>query len=194
MILPLLLLGLLPQFHSPFCEDHRTRGTDGIRAVDFCNFSYPGIKSGQRKRMGWPNPRIRLKDGVRPPEDEFGSGLITLEQIQYADVTRDGQDDAMVTMVWHSGGTMQIGMVYVWTMHGSVPAVLWDFAGGDRGFGGLRRVYAKDGDLILELYDPDAAAGNCCSRRIIRKRFRWNGSRFVQWGKSQVAPNPDYTE
>jgi hypothetical protein len=194
MTLPVLLLALLPQFHSPFCEAQRNKATGGIQAVDFCNFSYPGIQSSRRKKTAWPNPQIRLKDGVRLPQDESGGGLITLEQIQYADVTHDSKDEALITMVWHSGGTMQLGMVYVWGMKGTTPIVLWDFVAGDRGFGGLRRVYGSGGDLMLEIYDPDAAAGNCCSRRIIRKRLRWNGTTFVQQGKSQVLPNPDYKE
>jgi hypothetical protein len=191
--LPVLLLILLPQFHSPFCEGHHATGKDEIHTVDFCNYSYPGVKRGPKK-VGWPYPVIRLKDGIRPPEDESGGGLITLEEIRYADVTHDGQDEALVTMVWHSGGTMQKGMVYVLGMKNAKPVVLWDFVGGDRGFGGLHRVYGKNGDLVLEVHDPDAAVGNCCSRRIIRKRLRWNGSRFVQQGKSQSLPDPDYKE
>jgi len=193
--LSLVFLALLPQFHSRFCDRdaHHTSGTAGIRTIDFCNFSYPGIKRS-RKTIGWPDPEFRLKEGVRPSEDKFGSGLITLEAIDYADVTRDGQEDALITLIWHSGGTMQVGMVYVWSMKDSKPVALWDFAGGDRGYGGLRRVYETGGDLALEVYDPDAAAGNCCSRRIIRKRFRWNGSKFVQQGKTETIPNPDYQD
>ena len=193
MALSLLFLVLLPQFHSRFCDARHTSGTGGIRAVDFCNFAYPGIKT-PRKSIGWPDPEFWLKEGVRQPEDKFGSGLITLETIQYADVTGDGQEDALITLVWHSGGTMQVGMVYVWSIKDSKPVALWDFAGGDRGYGGLRRVYEKGGDLVLEVYDPDAVAGNCCSRRFIRTRFRWNGYKFLQQGKNEVLPNPDYQE
>lgn len=191
MTLPVLLLLLLPQFHSPFCEAHDSIGRKGIRAVDFCNFSYPTVKT--KEDVGLPSPMIRLRDGVRPP-DEDGGGLVILDQIQYAAVTRDGHQQALVTMTWFSGGTMHLGMVYVFGMKGSKPVVLWNFIGGDRGFGGLHRVYGKDADLWLEVLDPEAAEGNCCSRRIIRTRYRWNGSTFVQQGKSQVLPNPEYKE
>lgn len=190
MTLPVLLLILLPQFHSSFCDAPRSVGTSRIRAVDFCNFSYPSIKTEQD--VGGPSP-IRLKNGVHPP-DKDGSGLIALDDIQYANLTRDGHEEALVTMTWYSGDTMHLSRVYVFGMKDSKPVVLWDFVGGDRGYGGLHRVYGKDGDLWLEIHDPDAAEGNCCSRRIIRTRFRWNGSTFVQQGKRQVLPNPDYTE
>jgi hypothetical protein len=193
VLLPLLLLFLVPQYHSDFCDAHRMRSHTGIRSVDFCELSYPSIGS-KRKDLGRPDSVVSLKNGVRQPEGEDGSGLITLEEIQYTDVTHDGREDALVTMVWHSGGTMQKSLVYVWSMKNSKPVVLWDFASGDRGFGGLHRVYGKDGDLILEVNDPDASVGNCCSRRFIRKRFRWDGSRFVKQGKRQVLPNPDYKE
>jgi len=169
------------------------RSHTGIRSVDFCELSYPSI-GPKRKKLERPDSVVSLKNGVRQPEGEDGSGLITLEEIQYTDVTHDGREDALVTMVWHSGGTMQKSLVYVWSMKNSKPAVLWVFASGDRGFGGLHRVYGKDGDLILEVNDPDASVGNCCSRSFIRKRFRWDGSRFVQQGKRQVLPNPDYKE
>ena len=190
MTLPVLLLVLLPQFHSPFCEAHHRIGKNGIRAVDFCNFSYPSIKT--EEDVG-PQGPIRLKRGVHPP-DADGSDLITLEEIQYADVTHDGRQEAVVTMFWHSGGTMQLGMVYVLGMKGEEPVVLWDFIGGDRGFGGLHRAYGKDGDLWLEILDPDATQGNCCSSQIIRTRLRWNGSTFVPQGNRQILPNPDYKE
>ena len=190
MILPVFLLILLPQFHSPFCEAHRSLRKDGIRAVDLCNFSYPSIKT--EEEVG-PEGSIQLRNGVQLP-DEDGSGLIELEEIQYADVTHDGRPEAVVTMFWHSGGTMQLGMVYVVGMKGRDPVVLWDFIGGDRGFGGLHRAYGKDGDLWIEVLDPDAAQGNCCSSRILRTRYRWNGATFVQQGKGESLPNPDYKE
>ena len=192
MLLPLLLL-LLPQYHSDFCDAHHVSGQDGIRAVDFCNLSYPSI-GPKRKKIGWPDSIVSLKNGVLQPTDEDGNRLMTLEDVQYTDVTHDGREDALVTIIWHSGGTMQKSLVYVWSMKNSKPVVLWDFASGDRGYGGLHRVYGKDGDLILEVNDPDASVGNCCSRRFIRRRFRWNGSAFMPQGKIQVLPNPDYKE
>jgi len=182
---------LLSGFSSRYCDTHHLSGSAGIRSVDFCNFLYPGVKS-EHKRFGWPNTSFRLEKGVHEPENPDGGGLITLEKVQYADITHNGQEGAVTTMIWHSGGTMQLGIVYVWSFRNGTPVMLWNFVGGDRGLGGLRRAYAEQGDLFLEVYDSNAAEGNCCSRRIVRTHYRWNGSTFVQTGKRQTLANPDY--
>lgn len=135
-----------------------------------------------------------LSSGMGRESGQDEGPLITLDEIEYVDVTRDGREDAIVTLTWHSGGTMQLGMVYIWSMKGSTPVLRWGFFAGDRGLGGLHRVYGRGDDLILEIHDPDAAAGNCCSRRIIRTRYHWNGSKFVPRGKPTVLPNPEYKD
>lgn len=191
----ILFFALLSGYHSSYCDSRHPAKTNRIRAVDFCNFEYPGVKfpyDGDEE----PIPDFKLERGVRPPEadDPSKGGLIILEEITYGDVTRDGREEALVTMTWFSGGTMHLGLVYVWSLKGSAPSPLWRFVGGDRGFGGLRRAYADSGDLLLEVYDPDAAVGNCCSRRIIRTRYRWDGAKFVPQGKPKKLPNPDFKD
>jgi hypothetical protein len=44
-----------------------------------------------------------------------------------------------------------------------VCALLWSFRTGDRAGEGLNLVYGKGGDLFVELNDPRAAIGACCS-------------------------------
>ena len=188
---PILFFALVAGYHSQYCDKHPGAKGEGVRAVDFCNFTYPGVKSSRHKRL-WPEPSFKLKKGVHPPESQDGGGLILLEEVQYGDVTRDGHENAVTTLIWFSGGTMHLGLVYVWSLKGPAPSLLWNFVGGDRGFGGLRRAYADSGDLLLEIYDPNAAVGNCCSRRIIRTRYRWDGKKFVAHGKPKTLPNPDY--
>jgi hypothetical protein len=190
-----LFFALVPGFHSPFCDSHRPPTSGGIKAVDFCNFEYPEAKpisNGSELPMSFLSG-CKLHKGKRPPEgEEDGNGLVTLETIRYDRATQDGQREALVTLIWHSGGTMQLALVYSWIWKSGKSALLGSFVAGDRGFAGLRGVYGKGGDLVVELDDPDAAQASCCSGQIIRMRYPWDGNRLVPRGAREVLPHPAY--
>lgn len=133
-----------------------------IRAVDFRNFSYQETEGlhipRSRKRS------FKLKDGLSPETrdkqgsvDEMG---VQLNRVSYGDVTGDGQEEAIVTMSIVTGGSALPNIVYIYTLKGNKPRLLWAFDTGDRVDGGLRRVKAENGYLLVELYGISKLARN----------------------------------
>lgn len=89
--------------------------------------------------------------------------------------------------------------VYIFTLKNGRLKLLWDFETGDRADGGFKRIYADQGNLVIELYGKDRFIGGelykgdeglCCPSSFTRTRYKWNGKRFVMLGK-EVLPNPN---
>jgi hypothetical protein len=76
--------------------------------------------------------------------------------INYGDVTGDGEEEAMMDQAIPTRGSAIPYRVYFYTLRRGRPKVMWRFEAGDRGDGGLRSVYADNGDLIVELYGRSA--------------------------------------
>jgi hypothetical protein len=171
------------------------RRASSIRSVDFANFTFPrttGLKvSGGRKTF-------TLKDG-RFPESTNEVGM-SLADVTYGDVTGDGVEEAMVNLGIHTGGSAMPNCLYIYTLDGKRPRLLWAFETGDRADGGLRRIYAEDGQLVIELYGRGTRIGGrlygtedvsaCCARSVTRTPYRWRGGKFRRAGKSEVFANP----
>ena len=188
----LFIFALLSTGQSPYCQAHPAK-RETAKVVDFCNFSYPGIRNLRTGKRVWPAQHFTLTRGAwQEAGDEPYARTVTLENIEHADLTGAGRKSAITTLRWHSGGSLQKGLVYIWGSEAEKPTLLWSFAAGDRSDGGLHNVYSKNGDLFVELNDPDAAIGSCCSRRFIRKRYHWNGGRFELVGKPVTVPNHEY--
>ena len=175
-----------------------------IRAVDFRNFSYP-----ETEGLHTPHSRKRsfkLKDGALPETRDkqgFVDGMgIYLSSVSYGDVTGDGQEEAIVTMSIVTGGSALPNIVYIYTLKGSKPRLLWAFDTGDRADGGLRRVKAENGRLLVELYgngkilgkdlgaEDKTNRGACCPTFFTRARYKWTGNGFRLASKPKVLPNP----
>jgi hypothetical protein len=165
-----------------------------IRETDFRNFRYAFGETS------WT-----LVNGT---EGDAGEEELRyeLDQISYGDVTGDGRDEALVTITAETGGTMRPHWVFVYGAGARSPELLWAFASGDRAAGGLKRVYAESGTLMVELLgknmipsDPetfgahdDTAQGACCPGTFTRTRYAWNGRAFVLRGPPEVLPyDPD---
>jgi hypothetical protein len=175
-----------------------------IRAVDFRNFSYP-----ETEGLHIPHSRKRsfkLKDGSLPETrdkqgfvDEMG---IDLSKVRYGDVTGDGQEEAIVVLSILTGGSAMPNCVYVYTWDQRRPKLLWAFDTGDRADGGLRRVNAENGYLLVELYgnrrilgkdlygEDKTNRGACCPTLFTRACYKWTGNRFRLASKLEVLPNP----
>ena len=62
----------------------------------------------------------------------------------------------------------------------------------------MRKVYANQGDLVIELYGEDARVdgeiyvnaphGCCCPIAFTRTRYRWLDDHFESYGDSEVIP------
>jgi hypothetical protein len=175
-----------------------------IRSVDFRNFSYPRTKG-----LYLPHSRnrpFRLKDGELPETrnkqgfvDEMGGYL---SDVSYGDVTGDGQEEAIVVLDFVTGGSSMLDCVYVYAWDQRRPKLLWAFETGDRAYGGLRRVKAENGYLLVELYgngkilgkdleaEDKTNRGACCPTLFTRARYKWTGNRFRLASKPEVLPNP----
>src|SRR5215213_7199115 len=162
-----------------------------VRSVNFSHFAFPKypVYDLERKRY------ITLKSGEGSPF-----------YIAYGDVTGDGEEDAMLALGVESGGSAIPHVIYVYGMQGNQPRLLWRFEDGDRADGGLRRIYAENGGLVVELYGKRAdgtgkivgsdlfvedgmMGGDCCPSHFTRAHYKWNGKRFVLRGEPEVLPN-----
>jgi hypothetical protein len=175
-----------------------------IRAVDFSDFSYT-----ETEGLHTPHSRKRsfkLKDGALPETRDkqgFVDGMgIYLSDVSYGDVTGDGLEEAIVTMSIVTGGSALPDIVYIYTLQGGKPRLLWAFDTGDRADGGLRRVKAENSCLLVELYgngrilgkdlyaEDKTNRGACCPTFFTRARYKWTGNGFRLASKPKVLPNP----
>jgi hypothetical protein len=155
-----------------------------IRNVDFKNFTYPNIDA---------KGTFTLKAGIEPNVEESRSVV----DVIYGDVTADGTEDAMVVQSQNIRGSAIPYFVYVFTMNGAKPKLLWSFATGDRAQGGLRRVFAQSGSLVVELYGSNAyvgmpdydASADCaaCATHYTSSRYAWRNGHFQRVGNLQVV-------
>jgi hypothetical protein len=174
-----------------------------IRDIDFRNFSYPSLPTGKC----WMSS-VRVRSGRYGTIKNFsprrtpkgGCWAVDVAPIEYGDVTGDGREEALVVLYAEVGGTESSNDVFIYTLKNGTPRLLWKFATGDRADGGLRRIYAENGQLVIELagknkiiggdlYAPDGTlTGACCPTVFTRTKYRWIRGRFVRSGVSGVLP------
>src|SRR5687768_11128741 len=116
----------------------------------FANFTYPARPLFEGAIAADRRTSFTLRDGIFYPRfnehgyiDRLGAYL---KSVEFADVTGDGREEAVVAMgnlcdcsgVWFG--------IYIYGLTGRKPArLLWAFQTGDRADGGLRRVYGERG-------------------------------------------------
>jgi hypothetical protein len=169
-----------------------------IREVDFANLTYPSQFLGAAGGFN-------MRNGEVPPQrkDELGRPLdiwLVLGSVTYGDVTGDGLEEAIVELGWLTGGTASPGLVYIYGLKKGKPNLLWAFETGDRADGGLKNVFAENGQLVVELkgkdkipgwnlYEDDGTNhGACCPTYFTRTRYEWVSNRFRQKEQSEVLP------
>ena len=177
--------------------------TRSIRDVDFRNFSYPELPTGKCSMS-----RVRVQNGEYGSVKNFsprripkeGCWAVSVGEIEYGDVTGDGREEAMVVLYAEAGGTEGANDVFIYTLKNGKPVLLWKFATGDRADGGLRKIYAESGGLVIELagknkiigsdlYTPDGTlTGACCPTMFTRTKYRWIRGRFRRIGAVEVLP------
>ena len=160
-----------------------------IRSINFANFTYPAkpIYSKGEKSLSLQNGKYqgRLSHGADIPYP------VSLASLTYGDVTGDGVEEAIVILFENVKGTAIPYYVYIHTLEKGSPKLLWAFETGDRADGGLRQVYAQEGELVIEQYfNPDTLTGKCpaCPTHFTRARYQWRGNTFRQKGKKRPYP------
>jgi hypothetical protein len=171
-----------------------------IRSVDFENFTFPAkpIYPTGEKYFTLRNGKYagRLQDGAIEPYP------VSLVESVYGDVTGDGNEEAMLVLTENIRGTAIPYYVYVYAMERNKPKLIWSFETGDRAQGGLRQVFAENGELVVELYgkdkfvggdlfaEDDSIRGACCPSVFTRSRYEWRDNRFRRKRQLEVLQNP----
>jgi hypothetical protein len=173
---------------SPEQQQKSVSPDSPIRSIDFENFTYPEIEA---------RGIFTLKDGQEP----YAVQPRAVVDVIYGDVTWDGLEDAMVVHTQSIRGSAIPYFVYVYSMNGVKPRLLWSFYAGERGDGGLRQIYVDRGEMVVELYGRDRTInentsseednrGVCCPPFFTRSRYEWRGGRFRLKTKEVRLPNP----
>jgi len=172
-----------------------------LRNIDFKNFSYPWISPNSwPDHLQWMSLRLKQhielvngrwdeRDGGDRSEGAQFSGL-TLEGVQFARLSDDLSEDAIVVLRYDSGGTQNHYWVYIYGDSHGTPKLLGFFHAGDRAQYGLYQVFEKDRILNVRLFNPKLREGDCCSSGYLDYRFRWNGEGFEAIGN----PIPGHPE
>ncbi len=169
-----------------------------IRKFDFKNFTYPWYPTGYTPPRG--ERKITLRNGEMKVDSVKNTDRLwaSLANVSYADLTGDGKEEAIATVTTNFDPNGSVACIFVYTLRGNEPKVLWSHETGDRANGGLRSLKVEGGfELVVEQYDIkfDSAKGSyeegtalCCPKRFIRSRYRWDGEHFEK-SKSETLPN-----
>lgn len=177
-----------------------------IRQVDFKNFTYPlsGTLLGHDRLQWLAMPReahsnrkpIHLVNGddltkassfVMDGHEYTQWEGFTLQSVEFADVTGEGKEDAIVVLKYFTGGTQKTHYVYIYSFDDGKPKLLAYCHTGDRAYSGLYKVYGDRGALVFELLDPKKESGLCCSSGFVRTRYRWQAGRFEVFGSHEYG-------
>jgi len=166
-----------------------------IRAVDFKNFSYP-LSSHLlgHARLQWLDTSpggsikgrsVRLVNGITG-KHAAGSPGFTLQPVEYADVTGDGKEEAIVVLRYDSGPAQNVEYVYIYALADGHPKLLaYCHAGGGTNLG-LHKAYGEQGQLVIEMLDRLSVPGNCCAPGFVRMRYKWRDGGF------QISGAPEH--
>ena len=164
-----------------------------IRKIDFANFTYPWLSEFVDPQN--PKKDLTICSGELEPIRDDKNMVIemgaSLESVVYGDVTRDGQDDAMVVLSIRTGAQAMPRALYVYQPNDQGAKLLWTVGFGDRENGGLRKVYADNSNLVIERYSPKDSKGACCPIYFNRQSYEWKGGKFRETGKLEVLPNTE---
>ena len=157
---------------------------DTIRNVDFKNFTYDADYCGGENVV-----KITVKDGVfqKAVKDEDGfvdRMYYSIYGIEYGDINGDGKDEAVILSMCNTGGTGNFTEAYIYEIQNGKPIRIMLLSGGDRAFGGLRKAWIEDQILIVESNDAGPAGGACCPEFIVTNKYRYEGKRLREIGKS----------
>ena len=159
-------------------------GSTGIEKINFKNFVYPlaedsaddaaPANSPWRWFSGEAKSTVRLVNGRHDftSPDGHSDGYLLYWSVTYGDLNGDGEDEAAVDLLRGTGGTKNWHYLYVFSLANGSPRLVGTLMSGSRADGGLVSVKIVRGILSLDFQDADRREGDCCSRGIIRVRYR----------------------
>lgn len=128
--------------------------------------------------------QIRTRNGkyeVYNDKEQIG---FTIRTPAYGDLTNDGVDEAVILSSCNTGGSGQFSEGFIYTIRGEKPLLLARIPGGDRADGGLHDLTVERGLLVVERYARKDTSGLCCPDFVDTTRYRWDGRKLVQAGKT----------
>ncbi len=188
--------------HQSNSENNKSKPKSRIRQIDFSNFIYSRLPTGKCSMK-----KVKLINGkYDAPEEKVPRKVpsvdcwsVELGYVDYGDVTGDNEEEAFVVLYAELGGNSSYLDVFIYTMSKDKPILLWKFMTGDRADGGLRRIYAENGSLFIELYgsgtvvekllESNENVGACCPEHYTQTEYKWNGKVFLQNGKEKILSN-----
>ena len=188
-----------PNLQAELLDKKNSTSDTPIGKFDFKNYTYPLPR-------GWQDidsKDVTLENGSRRmSEKQIGMAYVATK---FGDVTGDGQPEAFVILKIVTAGAAIPQAVYVFSWKNDAPELIWTFRTGDRTDGGLKNVYAENGEVGIELYGQDRfilgevetskITGDeeqlCCPESFTRTRYKWNGKNFLMQGKRETRSVSD---
>ena len=123
----------------------------------------------------------------------------SLNNIEYADLTNDKEDEAIISISVEYGAGSS-GLFYIYTLENKKPKILWYVESGYGAEGELKKVYAENNSLIVELFGNNKFIENTGEFKFPDQKdipkdlpttftkfhFKWNGEKFVVEGKPEL--------
>jgi hypothetical protein len=159
----------------------------GIRQVDFRNFTYRLPNLTRDFELG----EVRLYNG-KTNNGGLGTDRPNCElyQIAYGDLTSDGNEEAVVVLIFNLGGSAFWMDGQIFTLKNGRPMLLTKFGAGDRGHGRVRTVAVNKTLLIVDFDIPGNDDASCCPSYYQVVKYRWNGRNMVEVEKSPIKKRP----
>jgi hypothetical protein len=171
-----------------------------IREVDFKNFTYAWDNPPTDVPESWhwitssPHSRITAFNGVHhfyeQGQDEYEherAPLLSVDSVAYGHLVGDGDEEAVVSLNYSTGGTANWDYIYVYKLRNGRLALLGRMETGSRGSGGLINASVHERSLVVDFADKDRPAGDCCSEGYIRVRYRWQDGSFIEAGARETG-------
>ena len=152
-----------------------------IENVDFRNFSYSSVNN------------FTLVNGERP-YGQVEDITFRFKNIQYCDLTNDGQNEAVIN-IYIGHATTSANSLFIYTLENDQPKKLREIFSGYHANGGLKDFYARDKILTVEFFGNTKFDKNseqfifpniqkypeaeCCPNKFTRFNFNWNDGKFV---------------
>ena len=163
---------------------------EGIRAVDFCNFTFLYFDIYAKVTFN-----LRLKNGTRTLlRDKSGEILertnnlgADLQDVVYGQIEGLGETAICVIEI-DAGGTMVTDVVYIHKIENGKPKLVWHWESGDRSDGGLRRLYIKGGNLVVETYEELADEPLCCATHFEKHYYHWKHGKIREFRQETELP------
>jgi hypothetical protein len=127
---------------------------------------------------------VRTMHDYWPDEEWVREDNIRGFQVKYAfgDLTRDGIEEAAVSVSYNFGGSGGFTGVFVYSSDRAAVKLIGYIKGGDRAQGGIKSVRIANRQLIVETYGSDENDCMACYGSVLTTRYEWFDGKLVNVG------------